>query len=99
MIQEERERERERVRECWREDKTVNERGMLGTSLRLHYVVIANSMKLFNFLSVERVRGRNGIKYVLSQLGTVMIKGEGEGLNFEFEQLTATPLLGLRGLF
>jgi hypothetical protein len=57
-------RERERVRECWREDKTVNARGMLGASLRLRYVVIANSMKVFNFFSVERERGRNGIKYL-----------------------------------
>jgi hypothetical protein len=43
----ERERERERVREREREDKTVNARRMLGTSPRLRYVVIANSIKVF----------------------------------------------------
>jgi Fe-S-cluster-containing dehydrogenase component len=43
MIQD---RETERVTERQREDKTVNTRRMLGTSPRLLYVVIANSIKV-----------------------------------------------------
>jgi hypothetical protein len=64
MIQDQRERkrERERVRERRREDKTDKAKRMLGTSPILRYVLIANSTKVFKCLTVERVRGRTGIR-------------------------------------
>jgi hypothetical protein len=49
------------------EDKTVNATRMLGMSPRLWYVVLANSVKVFKFLTTECVRGSMEFKWLANE--------------------------------